>query len=202
MATHDLKRKSPSHSPVSRPRATLDLSAPEPEDDGFEKVKKRKQRKVDKHRPQFQYDTSYFRTGKKIGIAHIRDLSLFVAADAQKPSWIVVDNPSYVTHTVVVFVPGLLPEHLGLAKLPPAACLPFTTKPSPLAATEDLPEARVPTIPKLFSYGCPTRAPGDQRKLHSVMATLLHSPLPEHLKKKRDAETKRLTGEFEIEGPC
>lgn len=43
------------------------------EGDGFEKVisreEKRKQRKVDKQRPQFQFDISYFRMGKKIGIA-------------------------------------------------------------------------------------------------------------------------------------
>ena len=41
--------------------------------DGFTKVltkeEKRKQRKVDRHRPQFQFDTSYYRNGKKIGIA-------------------------------------------------------------------------------------------------------------------------------------
>lgn len=48
------------------------------EEDGYEKVlsrdEKRKQRKVDKHRPQFQFDTSYFRNGKKIGIAVSHDL--------------------------------------------------------------------------------------------------------------------------------
>jgi len=40
---------------------------------GFTKVltkdEKRKLRKVEKHRPQFQFDISHFRQGKKIGIA-------------------------------------------------------------------------------------------------------------------------------------
>lgn len=33
------------------------------------KEDKRKQRKMEKQKPQFQFDTSYFRLGKKIGIA-------------------------------------------------------------------------------------------------------------------------------------
>lgn len=60
METPDLKRKA---SPTGSPLATPLL------DDGFTKVEKRKKKRLDKHRPQFQYDTSYFRTGKKIGIA-------------------------------------------------------------------------------------------------------------------------------------
>lgn len=75
----------------------------------------------------------------------------------------------------------------------PASSMPFLTRPTSFAPGE-LPPAQVPTITKLFMYGCPVRAPGDQRKLHSVMGTLLQSPLPEHLKKKRDAEAKRAAG--------
>lgn len=56
----DLKRKV---APTGSPSATPPL------EDGFTKVEKRKKKRLDKHRPQFQYDTSYFRTGKKIGIA-------------------------------------------------------------------------------------------------------------------------------------
>jgi RNA exonuclease 1 len=56
----ELKRKSPTTSNAPSTMA---------QDDGFTKVQKRKQRKLDRHRPQFQYDTSYFRSGKKIGIA-------------------------------------------------------------------------------------------------------------------------------------
>jgi RNA exonuclease 1 len=91
---------------------------------------------------------------------------------------------------------GLLPAHLGLPTLPPIACLPFQTTMSALADTDGLPPARVPIIPKLFAYGCPTRAPGDSRKLHSVLSALLQAPLPEHMKKKRAAEQKRLLGEY------
>jgi hypothetical protein len=51
-----------------------DSRSPNPsESDGFERVltrdERRKQRKLERHTPQFQFDTSYFRMGKKVGIA-------------------------------------------------------------------------------------------------------------------------------------
>lgn len=57
----DLKRKTGGGAITTPP--------PTSSNDGFVKVQKRKQRKLERHRPQFQYDTSYFRSGKKIGIA-------------------------------------------------------------------------------------------------------------------------------------
>ncbi len=52
---------------------TPDTTPADVESDGFIKVitreEKRKIRKLEKHRPQFQFDISYFRQGKKIGIA-------------------------------------------------------------------------------------------------------------------------------------
>lgn len=60
---NELKRKTPERSSPSKSVAAAST------DDGFVKVQKRKQRKLERHRPQFQYDTAYFRSGKKIGIA-------------------------------------------------------------------------------------------------------------------------------------
>lgn len=105
-----------------------------------------------------------------------------------------VQHHAAVTHTVVVLANGLLPEHLGLPPLYPAAVMPFRTTPPAASSSEPLPKARLPTVPKLFTYGCPTRAPGDQRRLHSVINTLLMCPLPEALKKKREQEIKKLNG--------
>ena len=64
---------------------------------------KKKQRKLEKAKPQFQYDIGWFRNGKKVGIAvscsyrwlngidrqHIRDMILYIVAEAQRPSWII-----------------------------------------------------------------------------------------------------------------
>lgn len=93
----------------------------------------------------------------------------------------------------MLLAPGLAAEHLGLPELSPAVTLPFSTTP-PIGTSVG--PARVPVLPKLFAYGCPTRAPGDNRKLHSVISGLLQAPLPEHIKKKRAAEQKRLFGKF------
>lgn len=101
----------------------------------------------------------------------------------------------------MVLATGLLPSHLGIRTPPPAASLPFqTTPPSIQDPNEPVLRSRVPIIPKLFSYGCPTRAPGDARKLHSAMGTLLQSPLPEKLKHKRAAEAKKMAGVYVIRG--
>ena len=77
------------------------------DEDGFTKVMTKKERgklrKVERHRPRFHFDQSAFKNGRKIGIAvshlipegvgeaddkHIRDLILYINADAQKPNWI------------------------------------------------------------------------------------------------------------------
>jgi hypothetical protein len=74
--TASVKRKSPMPflaDPITSPKGKAKAIPQSENEEGFERVlsrdEKRKQRKVDKHRPQFQFDTSYFRLGKKIGIA-------------------------------------------------------------------------------------------------------------------------------------
>nr|XP_019047506.1 hypothetical protein I302_04121 [Kwoniella bestiolae CBS 10118]OCF26436.1 hypothetical protein I302_04121 [Kwoniella bestiolae CBS 10118] len=197
---------SPSPSPPSTGSGSAKRKTPVPEpantttdEDGFTKVptkeERRKMRKLSKHRPNFQFNINEFRYGKKIGIAHVRDLVLYMVAEGNKPSWIQVEHKSFISHTVVLFVPGLLPSHLGLDQIPTISCMPFsTTPPAPIAgsSSDPLPQARVPIIPKLFTYACPTRAPGDDRKLHSVLNSLLMSPIPDSLKKQKEKEARQL----------
>nr|XP_019008804.1 uncharacterized protein I206_06488 [Kwoniella pini CBS 10737]OCF47585.1 hypothetical protein I206_06488 [Kwoniella pini CBS 10737] len=163
------------------------------DEEGFTKVptreEKRKKKKLDKKKPSFQYNVNEFRYGKKIGIAHVRDLVLYIVSEANKPSWMQIDHKSFISHTVVLFVPGLLPNHLGLDQIPTISCMPFLTKPSDPSSSSS---AKVPIIPKLFTYACPTKAPGDDRKLHSVLNTLLMSPIPDALKKQKQEEAKQL----------
>jgi RNA exonuclease 1 len=51
-------------------------------------------------------------------------------------------------------------------------------------------------IRQLFTYGCPTRAPGDHRRLHSVTGTLLSSPLPDAVRKKREEESRKVASKY------
>nr|XP_018265795.1 uncharacterized protein I303_02169 [Kwoniella dejecticola CBS 10117]OBR87953.1 hypothetical protein I303_02169 [Kwoniella dejecticola CBS 10117] len=180
------KRKTPIPEVNGNGQAAID-------EDGFTKVptreEKRKKKKLNKHRPSFQYQLGEFRYGKKVGIAHVRDLVLYIVAEANKPSWIQIENKSFISHTVVLFVPGLLPSHLGLEQNSSVASMPFPTIPSDPSSSK---QARVPAIPKLFAYACPTRAPGDDRKLHSVLNSLLMSPIPDTLKKQKHEEARQL----------
>lgn len=50
---------------------------------------------------------------------------------------------------------------------------------------------KVPAIASLFTYGCPTRAPGDKLRMHSAINQLLMCPIQEHIKRKREAEREK-----------
>lgn len=68
---------------------------------------------------------------------------------------------------------------------------------SSISADEDIldregePIQKVPAIASLFTYGCPTRAPGDKLRMHSAINQLLMCPIPEHIKRKREAEKEK-----------
>lgn len=49
-------------------------------------------------------------------------------------------------------------------------------------------KTKLPIFTQLFSHYCPTRAPGEPKKLHSVMQTLLNGPVPNGEKAKREAD--------------
>lgn len=84
------KRHSPPHGARSPP-----ITPSTTEEDGFTKVltkeEKRKLRKVERHRPSFSFDVGQFRNGKKIGVAHVRELVLYLVADGQRPLWLVAE---------------------------------------------------------------------------------------------------------------
>ena len=98
-----------------------------------------------------------------------------------------------IEHTVLLFIPGILPQHIGLDPIPVNANMPFPTRP---ITSSTPPTPTLPVIRELFSYGCPTRAPGDQRRLHSVQNTLLSAPLPEHIRHRKEDESRKLAGEI------
>lgn len=93
--------------PLPSPQPPFSSSAPtNGEEEGFTKIltkeEKRKLRKVEKNRPSFAFDVGQFRGGRKIGIAHVRDLVLYLVADGGKPSWIVAEVSYPLTITVSV----------------------------------------------------------------------------------------------------
>jgi RNA exonuclease 1 len=102
-----------------------------------------------------------------------------------------------IQRVVVLFVPGLTPEILSLPPFPITATanpnLPISIPlalPTPIPTSEgDKKEvstaACIPFIATTFSHACPTRAPGDQNRMHSVMSAVFSGPVSSEEKKKR-----------------
>ncbi|KAI1782813.1 ribonuclease H-like protein [Ganoderma leucocontextum] len=98
-----------------------------------------------------------------VGISDVRELVLYLVADAPPPGWVRVENPHSINKVVALLIPGLTPDILSLPPLP-------------TSATQILTSSGVPFINATFTYACPTRAPGDQTRLHSVLNTFFEGP--------------------------
>ena len=48
--------------------------------------------------------------------------------------------------------------------------------------------SQVPLLNEIFLRGVPTRAPGDNRKMHSVIQALLNSPIPDSRRKELEKD--------------
>jgi RNA exonuclease 1 len=126
-------------------------------------------------------------------------------------------NPHTIQKLVVLLVPGLTSTVLSLPPLPTSATenpnLPITIPlpPSPPLPTPssppDLPSSvdprseeaaalygGIPFIARTFSHACPTRAPGDANRMHSVLNTFFQTPVSGEEKKRRLLE--RVAGLF------
>ncbi|KAI0776562.1 hypothetical protein BD413DRAFT_644823 [Trametes elegans] len=193
-----------SHSARANKRSKVDSDDAADSGDGWTKVEKRKAKKQKKtdgrlssNPPKFMYAKGeIMKRREAVGISDVRDLILHLAADAPPLSWVRVENPRSITKVVALLIPGLTPDILGLPPLPTSA----TTNPNvPLAVP--LPPAQhpedglfgVPFISSTFTYACPTRAPGDQSRMHSVLNAFFQGPVTSEEKKRR--LTERLTSE-------
>jgi RNA exonuclease 1 len=93
-----------------------------------------------------------------------------------------------IQKVVALLVPGLTPELLSLPPLPTSATanpnLPLSI---PLISPADVASgaANIPFIASTFSHACPTRAPGDQTRMHSVLSSFFTGPISGEEKKRR-----------------
>ncbi|EAU90918.1 ribonuclease H [Coprinopsis cinerea okayama7 len=162
---------------------------------GWTKIEKRKKKKqvkneakLDTAQPRFMYSNhEILRRNYAIGIEDVRDLALHLVADAPPPGWLRVENGQLVQRVVVLMVPGLTNDLLGMPPIPTNA----TTNPNlplaiPLLSSESSANAAaIPFIATTFSHACPTRAPGDQTRMHSVMSTFFNSTVTQEEKRRR-----------------
>ncbi|KZP34383.1 ribonuclease H-like protein [Athelia psychrophila] len=123
-----------------------------------------------------------------VGIEDIRDLILHIIGDAPPPNWVKVQNARAITKIVAILVPGLTPALLNLPPLPTSA----TANPNlplaiPLPDPADPSASAIPWVANTFSHACPTRAPGEPTRMHSVLSAFFHGPVSGEEKRKRMA---------------
>ncbi|KAJ4490944.1 ribonuclease H [Lentinula aciculospora] len=172
-------------------------------DVGWTKVEKRKKKKVhkaevklDTTQPKFMYSNNdILQRQRAIGVEEVRDLALHIIADAPPPNWLRVENAQMIPKVVVILVPGLTPDVLGIPPPPTSALrnpnLPISIPLPPRRDPSDPTPTGVPFIGSTFSHACPTRAPGDQTKMHSVLSTFFNLPISGAEKKRRlEAQAK------------
>ncbi|KAF8629302.1 hypothetical protein AX15_003519 [Amanita polypyramis BW_CC] len=141
--------------------------------------------------PRFMYaNGEIIRRSHAVGIDDVRELVLHLVVEASQPTWLKIDNVQMIEKVVALLIPGITSELLSLPPLPTSA----TTNPNlPIAipllshvtasgssATQngDVPLATfIPFIASMFSHACPTRAPGDQTRMHSVLSAFFQGPV-------------------------
>ncbi|KAG5642482.1 hypothetical protein DXG03_002732 [Asterophora parasitica] len=164
--------------------------------DGWTKVEKRKQRKakkaevkLDAMQPRFMYNNAEItKRNHAIGIDEIRQLVVHIIADAPPPNWLRIDNAQLIQKVVALLIPGLTSELLSLPPIPTSATvnpnLPLSIPLLPRTSDAD-PSPNVPFIAQTFSHACPTRAPGDLYRMHSVLSAFFHGPVSGEERNKR-----------------
>ncbi|KAF4829296.1 putative exonuclease [Colletotrichum tropicale] len=174
---------------------SLKRSAPDDDDEGWEKVersnKKRKKipREGSNNYPSIKFSTSA-KIFSKINLAMLRDLVLYIFADGTGPNWVSVSHRPNFRKIVVLMVPGLEEAMFKEA-------VNFSTYKSGPSSNQDLLETspddyyprelsaeKLPLalqgFAKMFPHIWPVKAPGDDKymKLHSPLGTFLTAPMP------------------------
>ncbi|KAF8907850.1 hypothetical protein CPB84DRAFT_1767719 [Gymnopilus junonius] len=200
---------------------SINNGAVEQDEGGWSKVEKRKKKKKDKserkvltaNHPRFMYcNHEIVKRNHAITIDDVRDLVLHLVADAPPPNWLRIDNPNMIQKVVTLLVPGLTPELLALPPLPTAATsnpnLPLSipllssssaTVPNGTDFSTTSSAENIPFIASTFSHACPTRAPGDQTRMHSVLSSFFNGPVSGEEKKRR--LTQRVQSEINKTDP-
>ena len=103
-----------------------------------------------------------------------------------------LQNSRSIQKVVTLLIPGLTSSLLALPPLPTSA----TANPNvPLPIPQlDASTTDIPYIASIFSHACPTRAPGEPTRMHSVLSAFFHGPVSGEERRKRMQQ--RLTCEL------
>ncbi|EJU05931.1 hypothetical protein DACRYDRAFT_60431 [Dacryopinax primogenitus] len=157
------------------------------------KVKKQlKQQKRREANPAvFKYMVQGLKTRRDpVSIDSVREFTLSLLCDIPPQQWIIAENPRSITHVLALFIPGIEASDIGLPA--PIHSEPAMPLELPRLRPPSSAESRLPILHSLFSHACPTRAPGEQYKLHSFIAHFMQSPLTPEEARKRHKQRQEL----------
>ncbi|KAF5346349.1 hypothetical protein D9758_011478 [Tetrapyrgos nigripes] len=172
-----------------------------------EKRKKKKEKRTEQRmttQPRFMYSNSDIaQRHHAVGIEEIRDLALHIIADSPPPNWLRVDNAALIPKVLILLIPGLTPDILSLPPLPTSATsnpnLPISI-PLPPRNVPGNAQTGLPFIASTFSHACPTKAPGDQTRMHSILSTFFSCPITT-AERKRRMEQQQHNGRLRDQDP-
>jgi RNA exonuclease 1 len=144
--------------------------------------------------PRFMYaNGAIVKRDYAIGFDDIRELVLHLVADSPPPSWLRIDNAQQIEKVVALLVPGLTSDLLGLPPLPTSStsnpnlplAIPYLSYVSSSPGGDPPLGTSIPFVASTFSHACPTRAPGDQTRMHSVLSAFFHGPVSGEERRRR-----------------
>ncbi|CEL61016.1 hypothetical protein RSOLAG1IB_04255 [Rhizoctonia solani AG-1 IB] len=188
------RKRKPSPPSLSNPPSPSAPSAAlkSPPADAPSKAEKRKNKKQKKAETKAQTDkppSLSFAGGElrkrkaPISVEEVRDVFLHLFADGAPTKFLVIENPRSILRAVVLLVPGIGPEAVGAVDPPYGSAYPIA-----IGTTNG---SKIPTINSCYSHACPTRATGEPTKMHSVLTTVLQSPISSEQKRKRLLERQQ-----------
>lgn len=142
-------------------------------------------RQLPENQPSFHFDGKALQS-RTVTLKDIRDLTLVLLSKYQgKPTtqWMTIENKPNIKHVLALLVPGLTPEALGVE--PPQL---HDSKPQSIVNGST--DCSLPYLRQIFSSFLPTRAPGDDNRLHSCLQTFLAAPLSPKEKEERAKSRK------------
>ncbi|KAJ3818525.1 hypothetical protein F5880DRAFT_1683124 [Lentinula raphanica] len=154
---------------VARP-ASLKVEA---DTEGWTKVgkkskkTKKEKKKIESQIPRFMYSNGdIVKRQHAVGVEEIRDLAIdLLVHEGRPPSFIRTEHIERIAKVVILLVPGITPDVLNINIEAGTLKNPNLPTTIPFAAG---------FIPNTFSHACPTRAPGDQSRMFSVLGTFLN----------------------------
>lgn len=96
-----------------------------------------------------------------------------------------MQNPKSIQKVVVLLVPGLTPSLLDLPTTSPKG---NPNLPLLIPAPDPKSKSQVPFVASTFMHACPTKAPGEATKMHSILSSFFMGPVSGEEKKKRILE--------------